>query len=408
MDFHDFVRRTLTIVAIIATVIIVIVAVWELSSILLITFTCWVLSVGINALIMKLQMRGVSRTVGTLVVFAGLFLFIGLIFSLVLPPFITQITSLVNSLPNAIESLVQEYNRLRQTNAVLENLPEIDFDAFLASLESSAFEEIFGEGGAAIDLGSIAGSAIPILSGIGSFVGTLLANLTIIFLITGYLVADPLVYYRPIVALVPKDQEARTVELLEDIQKTILAWMGALSISITVTSVAVTLVMGVILDIPNPIALGVIAGLGTLIPNVGYYIGLIPIIIFTAAADPLKVIPAALLYWLINEAEGKLVAPAVIKRELNIPAGVVIPFQLIAASVLGFFGILLAVPILAILVTIIRELYVVDVLHKDDHHPILRQALDGDLYLEQSALDADNKRKPDQPTPPTTAPARTD
>ncbi|GAB4517612.1 MAG: AI-2E family transporter [Anaerolineae bacterium] len=393
MTYAEFVRRALTLVGIVILAFVIMMGLWELSSILLIAFTCWVLSVGLNALIMRVERRNISRGVAALIVILGVILFLSILVAIILPPFIRQVTNLVEGLGPAVESLVSGYEDFYTSEstptALREVLPEFTIEDYNDLLSGGALGEIMADQGGAIDLGVIAGSAIPILGGIGSFIGSLLANLGIIILISGYLVADPLVYYRPIVSIVPKEHEQRAVEILDRIRQSILAWMGALSVSITVTSVAVTLVVGVLLQVPNALALGVIAGLGTLVPNLGYYIGLIPIIIFTAAADPAKVIPAAFLYWLINELEGKLVAPVVIKEELDIPAGVVIPFQLIAAAVFGFFGILLAVPILAIIVTLVREIYVFDTLGKRDHHAEVMQDGLGRLYLDTAPEAAD-------------------
>jgi uncharacterized membrane protein len=49
--------------------------------------------------------------------------------------------------------------------------------------------------------------------------------------------------------------------------------------------------------------------------------------------------------------------------------------------VLGFFGILLAIPLLAIIVVLVRELYVFDILGKRGRSSDLDQTLEGEIYL---------------------------
>jgi predicted PurR-regulated permease PerM len=123
--------------------------------------------------------------------------------------------------------------------------------------------------------------------------------------------------------------------------------------------------LGLILQVPNAVALGVLAGLGNIIPYIGYYAALIPIAIFAlASSGPVTMLLAILIYFIVGEIENKLVTPTVVKHELNIPPGLILLFQIIAGALMGFLGILLAVPILAILITLIRELYVYDGLGK--------------------------------------------
>jgi hypothetical protein len=66
---------------------------------------------------------------------------------------------------------------------------------------------------------------------------------------------------------------------------------------------------------------------------------------------------------------------------LNIPAGLILLFQIIAGAVMGFLGILLAVPILAILITLVRELYVYDGLGKKGRVTLVTETDSGQLAL---------------------------
>lgn len=407
MSYGEFVRRVITTVTIVILTYFIITAAIQYVGILLIVFTCWVLSVGLHHLIMRFRRLGMTKgwaTLSTLALVIASLIMIGLV---IVPPFLTQARNLVESLPAAIEQIVESYDTFRQDQpAIGTYLPEFTVEDY-REIFTVGVEEVINEtiipdtidettaelpdkvvegtgnrnGLLNLNIGQIVQSALPVLGNIGSLVGSLLANAVFIILITSYLLFDPVVYYRPIVALVPKNHEKRVVDIINKVETAIIGWMGALSISIAFTTSSIIIVHGFILGIPNVIALGVIAGLATFIPNVGYYIGLIPILIFTAVADPVKIIPAGILYWLISEIDGKVVSPNMIKNQLNIPAGIVFPFQLMAAASLGFFGIILAVPILAILVIIFQELYIFDTLKKRNHHIDLIENEDGLVEL---------------------------
>ncbi len=400
MTYSEFVRRTFTVLGIIFTSLLVWRAISTLLSIFLLVFTCWVLSVGLNAAIRRFQRMGLQRSTASLSVVLVIVIISLLIVTVIVPPFLSQGSALIAELPAAVETIVQRYEEFWTSNETFQSfLPEFTLQDY-QDLIAPTVEEIVGETdptsrrGVAIDPGTILSSALPLLGGIGSFFASLIANLIFMILITAYLIADPLTYYRPFIALVPKQHEDRVIQIINKIRGNIIAWMGGVSVSIAFTAVTVSFTLGVLLGIPNALALGVISGLGALIPNIGYYIGLIPIVIFSLADDPLKVIPAAVLYWLLNQIEGSIVTPSVMKSELDIPPGVILPFQLIAAAVMGFFGILLSVPILAILVTLVREIYVVGWLDKGDTNRVLKEDIQGNVYID---IEADNETRSAKP-----------
>jgi predicted PurR-regulated permease PerM len=295
--------------------------------------------------------------------------------------FIQQIANLVEQLPDTIDSLVESYEDLREDNDFLGSiLPEYTLD----ELGDPDLEETSAP---PINVNTILASIVPVLGGIGSFFGSVLANLFLLVTITLYLFANPKIYYRAIIAMVPRHREAFALGIINRIEYAIVAWMRSLVISIFFVGIMTTLVLGVIFQIPNAVAMGVIAGLSGLIPNLGYYIGLIPIVLFTAIHDPVLIIPAVIVYALINEFDGKVIQPRVVQEALAIPAGVVLPFQIISASLFGFFGILLAVPILAIIIILVRRVYVGELLGKQDTITDVEEGADGQYTLVESTAD---------------------
>jgi predicted PurR-regulated permease PerM len=210
--------------------------------------------------------------------------------------------------------------------------------------------------------------------------------------ITLYFLLDPIPYYKGIVYLVPKDREQRAVELLNNVRRIVVNWLGALIVSITAQATMVMITVGLIMQIPNALGLALLAGLSNIIPNLGFYLALIPVIVVTAAHDANK-LPLVILFYIIGgEFEGKVITPRVVEHSLSLPAGLVLVFQLIAGAYLGFFGILLAVPILAIVMMLVKELYVFDALGKRGQLSELVENERGDLHLiKQNSLVADSE-----------------
>ena len=57
-----------------------------------------------------------------------------------------------------------------------------------------------------------------------------------------------------------------------------------------------------------------------------------------------------------------MITPSIVKAELEIPAGGVMLFQLLVTLALGALGLLLAVPLLAVMIVLVREIYSYDLL----------------------------------------------
>lgn len=387
ISYIEFVRRTASAVLIVALMVLGVLALWSLRSILLLGFTCWVISLALEIPVNTLQRRGIPRGYAIAIALTGAVIVVTLTLLTIVPPFFTQFGNLAQSLPDAARDLVGHYEDLRAEDefaaSVLPEFTQDDYDALLESQDTSTDDTADGAS-PAITLDALADSALPVLGGIGSFASSVLANVLLIVFITIYFVIDPLDYYRGIIALVPAQREDRVLEVLNELRRTVVNWMGALAVSIVAKGGLVTVAMWA-LRIPNAFALGLVAGLTSFIPYLGYYLALIPIAIFAAADDPAKLLPAIVLYIIVGEIEAKVITPGVIKNELNLPAGIVMLFQLAAATFLGFYGILMAVPILAIIVALIRELYVYDMLDKRATVPQVEENLDGELVLNRAA-----------------------
>ncbi|MBV7337894.1 AI-2E family transporter [Chloroflexi bacterium TSY] len=94
---------------------------------------------------------------------------------------------------------------------------------------------------------------------------------------------------------------------------------------------------------------------------------LIPIVIFALATRPEWLLIYIIAYLLIQLLESNVITPYIVKSELDIPSGALLVFQLIAATIFGALGLLLAVPMLAICITLVRELYSKDLLQLQEN-----------------------------------------
>lgn len=112
-----------------------------------------------------------------------------------------------------------------------------------------------------------------------------------------------------------------------------------------------------ILDIRYAVFIGVIAGIANLVPYIGPIIGALTamVISFINTGDPLLIFYIAIAFGLVQLIDNTVVQPAVVARNVNLPPLVVLLVVIIGGKFFGVLGMLLSVPLTAILKVFMEE-----------------------------------------------------
>ncbi len=86
---------------------------------------------------------------------------------------------------------------------------------------------------------------------------------------------------------------------------------------------------------PYVLIVAVFSGFATFVPNIGAFLPLVPIAVFTLASAPASLLVMAPAYLLIQLLESNVLTPTIVKRQLSIPAAGMLIFQLVARSPSG-------------------------------------------------------------------------
>ena len=109
-----------------------------------------------------------------------------------------------------------------------------------------------------------------------------------------------------------------------------------------------------IIDVDLSIALAIFAGITELIPIIGPWIGALPALLLVAASgDPEKILWVALLFVLVQQLENNLLVPRIQSQAVDLHPAIIILLLVAAGAVFGFIGLLLVVPLTALL----REIF---------------------------------------------------
>ena len=160
--------------------------------------------------------------------------------------------------------------------------------------------------------------------------------------------------------LFPHRARRKAGEVLSATATTLRRWLLMQMIAMVAIG-AVTTVALLLLGVKAAIALGILAGLLEFIPYVGPILSAVPAIAMAHGGRTREGDLCALAYVAIQQLEGVVLQPLLMKEGLELPPVLTILGQALFALVFGFMGLLLAVPLLATAMVPIKMLYVRDV-----------------------------------------------
>ena len=311
-----------------ALVVLVIVALDVLLSILVAV----VLAVGLDPVVGALVRRGWPRGRAAVAVFAALFVSVALIVLVTVGPLWDQVKEFLNEVPAYWEEISSS-------------------DAFQTFVSSGSQDDVRS---ALEDLAKGLPDAATTLLGVaGGVFGSLLSLVTLTFL-SLFMLIERHTITEWLFGFARPEVESRWHPVLEDsIGAVSTSLIGNLAISLVAAVVAG--VSAWIFGLPFPIVLAVMTGFLDLIPQVGATLAAVVLVLVALTVSTPAAIAMAIIQLIYQQLENYVVYPLVYRRAVELSAFTTIVAVLIASSILGVLGAILAVPFAAIIKIVLRE-----------------------------------------------------
>lgn len=307
--------------------------------------------------------RGVGASLFVALLFAAL---TGIAF-LLAPVLQQQTLELKQKLPEAIDRIDRELlNAHVLTNALEGGQPPPAAvrvtpakTAALRAVQAQTASEaaILRRSPLRVILGQQLGSAIPYLFPVFSTTIAAGTGLILVIFLTIFFAANPDVYTRGVLHLVPHGSRARATEVLATMGRSLRAWLAARSIAMVTIGVVVAAVMAV-MGVRAAVALGVIAGLLEFVPVFGPIIGAIPAIALGFVDSPQKALAVLIAFVVIQQLEGNVLIPLLLQRAVEVPPALSLIGIASLGMVLGVLGVVIAEPLVAVTLVAVKMLYV--------------------------------------------------
>ncbi len=293
------------------------------------------------------QHKKISRTWAVAIIFL---LFIGLIALAAVffvPKVITQFATMINNFPAFIDTVQKWANK---------TISDLNTQSFLKTINFSALTDKFSKNITSWTTGIFS----SLTNGLGGFVSTaagVVINAITIPVVLFYMLKDGYKLGPTIEKAIPEKHRKQTMDLLNKMNRTISKYIGGQLIEClfvgTFTSIGYF-----IIGLPYALLLGVFAGFFNIIPYLGPYIGIAPALIVSFSnGGALLAIYNIIVVIIVQQIDGNLVYPNVIGKSLEIHPLTIIIILLAAGNIAGLMGMILAVPLYAVVKVVIIHMY---------------------------------------------------
>ena len=314
----------------------------QLTTIIMYVAAALFVALGLDPVVRALERRGLNRPLGIAVVFGGFVLVIAGLLAIIIPMIASQITLLVRSAPGLFRDITHQQWFLDINHRFGQF---VDFDGLLQMGQDLVSKP---ENWAQV-AGGVWQAGIGIANG-------LTAGL-IVLILTLYFLASLQSIKRAFYSLVPRSGRAKVIDITEQVTKSVGGYVNGMVILAFVNAV-LGFVMMTIVDVPfaGLVAVGVF--FLALIPLIGSVMATVLVTIVALFQSPSAAIIAAVYYLIYMQIESYLLTPRVMNRVVSVPGALVVIGALAGGTLLGLLGALISIPVTAMVLMIIKQVWV--------------------------------------------------
>ncbi|MDD2057908.1 AI-2E family transporter [Pseudomonas sp. GD03860] len=300
-----------------------------------------------DPLVDRLERAGLSRTWGVVVVFTLFTLLLTLLLLVLVPMLAKQLIRLYELAPQMLDWLQHEALPFVQARLGLAD-GFWKFDKIKAAISAHMGQttDIVG-----IILSQATASGLALLAW--------LANLVLIPVVSFYLLRDWDLMMAKIRGLLPRQREERAVALAGECHEVLGAFVrGQLLVMLALGVIYASGLMLVGLELG--LLIGLLAGLAAIVPYMGFIVGIGAAMVaglFQFGGDPYPLLAIAAVFMVGQALEGMVLTPLLVGDRIGLHPVAVIFAILAGGELFGFTGVLLALPVAAVIMVLLRHMH---------------------------------------------------
>ncbi|WP_271001619.1 AI-2E family transporter [Listeria seeligeri] len=291
-----------------------------------------------NPLVLFLEKRKVPRILSVIIIFIAFIALIVLAIMQLGPTLADQVTELAKAIPG----YWQDFEKWLQGLSNNSSLQGVDLKAELEKLNISLPKIM------SVVVDGVASSFGAIVSFVSGFVMILVTVPFIVF----YMFKDGHKFVESSGKFFPAAIRTEAKQIIKEMNKTISTYISSQAIDCIVVGIF-TFVGYLIIGQPYALLFGLIAGATNIIPYLGPFIGAAPAVIVALFTSPLQALLVIIVVTIVQQLDSNLLSPYIMGKSLSIHPLTIIIILIVAGNLAGIFGMILGVPVYAVVKTVI-------------------------------------------------------
>jgi predicted PurR-regulated permease PerM len=304
----------------------------QLWPVLLVVVVALMLMGMFNPFVEQLERRRLRRGHAIAAVFVALFVALGLFGAFTVPRFVSQISDMVEKLPETLATIAQALESSKLGAPLAKSLRETRSAELVASAERLGL--------------SYSSKIVEIVAYAASS-----------FFLALYLIVDRDRMRGATFAIIPRSHHVRVSRILLNLETIVGGYLRGQVITSAMMAVFTFAVLS-IAHVPNAVALALLAGMVDVLPYVGALLACCPAALAALSRGTTTALLVLAVLAAYQEVESRLIVPRIYGKVLRLPAASVMIALLVGGKLLGILGALLALPIAAGVRMIVAELRV--------------------------------------------------
>ncbi|NPV06752.1 MAG: AI-2E family transporter [Anaerolineae bacterium] len=255
---------------------------------------------------------------------------------LVLPALVAQVSALLDRAPQAIEALDDWL-----TDRGVPNIPDV------IEVDSALLQDL---------LGRVAGLGAGLLA-VPAGVATLLLDVGLVLFVSIYWLIDMPKMHRFVSHLLPERRRDWAERLTADVGRAIGGYVRGSILDALIVGLLSYLGL-LIIGVPYALALGVLAALMEVIPNIGPIIAGAFMVATAWTVSPTRALITLAFVLVLQQVEGQLLVPMVMRGQTHLSPVLTIVAIFAGASVAGLLGVFVAIPLVAAMRVLVSYLLI--------------------------------------------------
>ncbi|WP_125761277.1 AI-2E family transporter [Companilactobacillus hulinensis] len=289
---------------------------------------------------------GSRRPLAILLALVIIVAIIAWVLRLVLPQFISAISSFFSSLPNLLDDINKWLNNSNQANVITSQLETSQID--WATIQSKLMKFVSS------GVSGIFSSSITIFGSLSKgLFNFILAFTFAIYLVSGKeRIANRL--NRVLDAFIPEKIMDKTRYVIKITDNAFSSFISGQTIEAIILGTLCALGMW-IFRFPNALSVGALVGVTALVPMIGAWIGGVVGFVLIAVTSPLEGVLFVVYIIILQQIESNLIYPRVVGGSIGLPGILVLAAITVGGGLAGIIGMLLSVPIAATIYQLIKN-----------------------------------------------------